>query len=173
MTVILLVLTIWTGAEARASATTQAGPTTKQAESMAAAFFQSYRTGDVPAMMPHFADAVLFVGDLKFLGEQTDVKGHRETTRDALTAAFTRMFARVGREKWSGAVALAKPALVRPTADGRYPGDMRSELPASFARSGDLIYELKLPGEGLHDALLFVLRPIGGQWKIVAHWADY
>jgi len=32
--------------------------------------------------------------------------------------------------------------------------------------------ELRFPGSGLDDVLLFVLRPIDGKFKVVAHWAD-
>jgi len=49
----------------------------------------------------------------------------------------------------------------------------QDEFVAKIVKAGEYLYELKAPGSGLDDVILFVLRPIDGRWKVVAHWADY
>ena len=143
-----------------------------QVEPITKKLLEAFRSGDVPAMKPLFADSVLFVGDLNFLGDAKGSRGQRDVTRDQLASAYTALFNAIGREKWAGLLKDIKQTLVRAT-QGGHPDDSKGELPKGFVRPGDYVFQLSLPGSGLDDVILFVLRPAAGKWQIVAHWADY
>lgn len=151
-----------------------ATPTAAQAESTAKSFLQALGAADVSGMKDHFADTVEFVGDLRFLGEPAGSRGPKKVTRDQIAAAYTRLFGAMGREKWIELTKPLQPTLTRAAKDAGHPDDVQGELPPAFVKTGEYLYELRFPGKtGLDDILLFVLRPIDGKWKIVAHWADY
>ena len=79
----------------------------------------------------------------------------------------------IGRAKWHELTKEAKPSLTRATRDGTHPEDTTGLLPPAFIKSGEYMFELRLPGSGLDDVILFVLREVGGKWQVAAHWADY
>jgi hypothetical protein len=143
-------------------------------EAVAKAFLDAFIAGDVTRMKEHFADKVHFVGDLRFLGEQTRGNGERDVTREQLAAAYRTMLDAMGREKWTSLTKQLVPSLNRATKNGGHPEDLNGELPAAFVKTGEFLFELKFPNKtGLDDILLFVLKPEGGALKITSHWADY
>ena len=73
-----------------------------QVEPITKKLLEAFRSGDVPAMKPLFADSVLFVGDLNFLGDAKGSRGQRDVTRDQLASAYAALFDAIGREKWAG-----------------------------------------------------------------------
>ena len=88
-------------------------------------------------------------------------------------AAYSKMFDAMGRTEWGALVKQAQPSLTRASKDGTHAEDTTNILPTAFVKAGEYLFELKFPGSGLDDVILFVLRPVDGKWKIVAHWADY
>jgi hypothetical protein len=144
-----------------------------QAESAAKALQQAFLTGDVPAMKTHFADKMRFIGDPRFLGEAGGPQVQRDLTRDELAAAYTKFFDAISRPKWREFAAQAKPTITRAAKDGSHPEDTTGVLPAAFIKAGEYVLELRFPGTGLDEVILFVLRDVGGKWQVVAHWADY
>jgi hypothetical protein len=148
-------------------------PNTAPAESAAKALQQAFNAGDTAAMKAHFADKIVFIGDPRFLGEGPGRQVQRDLSRDQLTDAYTKLFDAMGREKWRGLTAQAKPTLTRATKDGTHAEDTTGLLPAAFIKTGEYMLELRFPGSGLDDVILFVLREVGGKWQVVAHWADY
>jgi hypothetical protein len=143
------------------------------ADAAAKALQQAFITADVAAMKDHFADKIVFIGDPRFLGEGGRIHVLRDLTRDQLMDAYAKLFEAMGRAKWGELVKQAKPSLTRATKDGTHPEDTTGLLPPAFIRTGEYMLELKFPGSGLDDSILFVLRDVGGKWKVVAHWADY
>lgn len=150
-----------------------AQPNAVQAEATARALQQAFVAGDVAAMKEHFADKIVFIGDPRFIGEGGRLQVQRDLTRDQLTAAYEKLFEAMGRAKWTELVKQANPTLSRATKDGTHPDDTTGLLPPAFVKTGEYLFELRLPGSGLDDVVLFVLRDVGGKWKVVAHWADY
>ena len=148
-------------------------PDRSQAEATAKALFTAFVSMDAAAMREHFADKVLFIGDPQFLGEPRGVQVQRNLTRDQVMAAYSRMFTGMDRGKWAELGKVLTPTLTRVEKPGGYPEDKTGILPADFVKAGEFLYELKAPGSGLDDVILFVLRPVDGKWKVVAHWADY
>ena len=148
-------------------------PNAAQAEATAKALQQSFLSGDATAMKAHFADKVVFIGEPRFIGEGGRLQVQRDLTRDQLADAYVKLFDAMGREKWREATAQAKPTLTRATKDGSHPDDTTGLLPPAFIKTGEYMLELRLPGSGLDDVILFVLRDVGGKWQVVAHWADY
>ena len=151
----------------------QSGPDAAQAEAAAKSLVGAFGSLDAPAMKEHFADTVRFIGDPQFLGEPRGPQVQRDLSRDQLIAAYAKMFSTVDPLRWKDLAKQLKPTLKRATADGSHPEDTTGILPADFVKAGEYLYELKAPGSGLDDVILFVLRPIDGRWKVVAHWADY
>src|SRR5688572_11075882 len=135
-----------------------------QVEPVARKLIDAFRRGDAPAMKPLFADSVLFVGDLNFLGDAKGTRGQRDVTRDQLAAAYAALFDAIGREKWAALIKDTKQTLTRDTQGGGHPADSRGELPKGFVRPGDYVYQITAPGDGLVDLILFVLRPTAGKW---------
>lgn len=155
------------------SAGLSAQPNATQAESTAKALQQAFQAGDAAAMKVHFADKVVFIGEPRFIGEGGRIQVQRDLSRDQLTDAYVKLFDGIGREKWRELIAQAKPALTRAAKDGTHPEDTTGLLPPAFIKTGEYMLELRLPGSGLDDVILFVLRDVGGKWQVVAHWADY
>jgi hypothetical protein len=80
----------------------------------------------------------------------------------------------MGREQWTSLTKQLVPSLNRATKNGGHPEDANGELPATFVKTGEFLFELKFPNKtGLDDILLFVFKPEGGVLKITSHWADY
>ena len=150
-----------------------ASPESAQAEAAAQALLKAFTAGDVPAMSEHFAEKLLFIGDPQFLGESRGPQVHRDLTRAELAAAYTKLFDGMGRDRWTALVKQATPSVHRATANESHPEDTAGILPPDFAKAGDTVCEIRFRGSGLDDVLLFVLRPIDGKLKVVAHWADY
>ena len=144
-----------------------------QVEPVTKKLMDAFRAGDAGGLKDIFADKVLFVGDLNFLGDAKGSRGQREVTRDELTKAYTAFFAAVGKEKWDAAIKQTTNSLVRASQKGGHPDDSKGELPRNFVQLGDYVFQITHPGSGLDDLILFVLRPVGGKWQVVAHWADY
>jgi len=156
-----------------ATAAPQAGPDAAQAETTTKALLAAFGALDAPGMKEHFADTVQFIGDPQFLGEPRGLQVRRNLSRDQLTAAYAKMFSAIDPLRWKDLTKQLTPSLKRATADGSHPEDTTGILPSDFVKAGEYLYELKAPGSGLDDVILFVLRPIDGRWKVVAHWADY
>ena len=95
----------------------------------------------------------------------------RDLSREQLTDTYTKLFDAMGREKWRELTKQAKPSLTRATKDGSHSEDTTGLLPPAFIKAGEYMLELRLPGTGLDDVILFVLRDVGGKWQVVAHWA--
>ena len=152
---------------------TAAVPDAAQAEATTKSLLSAFTGCDAVKMKDHFADRVEFVGDPQFLGEDRGRQVHRDLTRDQLMAAYTKMFGGANCEQWTQLVKQSKPTLTRATKDGTHAEDTTGVLPPAFVKAGDYVYELRFPGSGLDDVILFILRPVGGQWKVAAHWADY
>ena len=148
-------------------------PNPSQVDATAKALQQAFLSGDATAMKAHFADKIIFIGDPRFLGEGGRIHVQRDLTRDQLADAYVKLFDAMGREKWREATAQAKPTLTRAAKDGSHPEDTTGLLPPAFIKTGEYMLELRLPGTGLDDVILFVLREAGGKWQVVAHWADY
>lgn len=148
-------------------------PNAAQAEAAAKALQQAFQAGDVAAMQAHFADKIVFVGDPRFLGEGGGPQVQRDLTRDQLAGAYTKFLDAVTRPKWQELTTRAKPSITRAAKDGSHPEDTTGILPPAFIKSGEYVLELRFPGTGLDDVILFVLRDVGGKWQVVAHWADY
>ena len=148
-------------------------PNAAPAEAAGKALQQAFLAGDETAMKAHFADKIVFIGDPRFIGEGGRIHVQRDLSRDQLTNAYARLFEAMGREKWREATAQVKPTLTRATKDGSHPEDTAGLLPPAFIKTGEYMLELRLPGSGLDDVILFVLRDVGGKWVVVAHWADY
>jgi hypothetical protein len=146
-------------------------PAATQADA-AKALQTAFLAGDAAAMKAHFADKVVFVGDPRFLGEDGRKQGRWDLTRDQLTDAYTKLFEAIG-PKWREAAKQAQPSLTRAAKDGTHPEDTTGLLPPAFIKTGEYMLELKFPGSGLDDVVLFVLRDVGGKWLVVAHWADF
>jgi hypothetical protein len=155
------------------SAGPSAQPSASQIDSTAKAFQQAFLAGDAAAMKDHFADKVVFIGDPRFIGEGGRLQVQRDLSRDQLTDAYTKLFDAMGRPKWRELTAQAKPTLTRAAKDGTHPEDTTGLLPPAFIKAGEYMLEFRLPGSGLDDVILFVLRDVGGKWQVVAHWADY
>lgn len=151
----------------------QAAPDAAQAEAATKALFDAFGSLNAPAMKDHFADTVRFIGDPQFLGESRGPQVMRELSRDQLIAAYTKMFSTIDPLMWKDLAKQLKPSLKRATATGSHAEDTTGILPPDFIKAGEYMFELKAPGSGLDDVILFVLRPVGGKWKVVAHWADY
>ncbi len=148
-------------------------PDAALAEGAAKSLLSAFTGCNVAKMKEHFADQVQFVGDPQFLGEGRGPQVHRDLTRDQLMAAYTRMFSGMSCEQWTLLVKQSKATLTRAAKDGTHVEDTTGILPPAFVKSGDYVYELRFPGTGLDDVILFIFRPVGGQWKVAAHWADY
>ncbi len=148
-------------------------PNVAQAEAAAKALQQAFLAGDVPAMQAHFADKIVFIGDPRFLGEGGGRQVQRDLTRDQLAGAYTTFLDAITRPKWRELTAQAKPTITRAAKDGSHPVDTTGILPPDFIKTGEYVLELRVPGTGLDDVILFVLRDVGGKWQVVAHWADY
>jgi hypothetical protein len=148
-------------------------PDAALAEAAATSLLSAFTGCNVAKMKEHFADQVQFVGDPQFLGENRGPQVLRDLTRDQLMAAYTKMFSGMSCEQWTLLVKQSKATLTRATRDGTHVEDTTGILPPAFVKSGDYVYELRFPGTGLDDVILFILRPVGGQWKVTAHWADY
>ena len=144
-----------------------------QVEPITKTLFEAFRSGDVPALKGLFADKVLFAGDLAFLGDGRGSRGAREITRDELAKAYDSFYKAIGTEKWTGLIKQTTQSLVRANQKGGHPDDSKAELPKNFVLVGDYVYQLSFPGSGMDDIILFILRPVDGKWRIVAHWADY
>jgi hypothetical protein len=151
----------------------QAAPDAAQAETATKALFAAFGSLDAAAMKEHFADTVQFIGDPQFLGESRGPQVMRNLKRDQLIDAYTKMFSTVDPLRWKDLAKQLKPTLKRATVAGSHPEDTTGLLPADFVKAGEYLFELKAPGSGLDDVILFVLRPIDGRWKVIAHWADY
>lgn len=167
----LLTLALAAGLAFQASQT--ATPDRALAEATTKALLAAFVAADAAAMKDHFADKVLFVGDPQFLNEPRGYQVQRELTRDQIIGAYARMFQTVDRAKWAGLGKVLTPSLTRVEKTGSHREDTTGILPADFVKAGEFLYELKAPGSGLDDVILFVLRPVDGKWKVVAHWADY
>ena len=170
--VISLVLAVSVVVQA-ATPPAQATPDAAQAETTAQALLAAFSAMDAPAMKEHFAGTIRFIGDPQFLGEPRGQQVMRDLTRDQVISAYTKMFSGIDPATWKGLVKQLKPSLARATTAGSHREDTTGLLPADFVKAGEYLYELKAPGSGLDDVILFVLRPVEGRWKIVAHWADY
>ena len=155
------------------SAGLSAQPNATQAESTAKALQQAFQAGDVAAMKAHFADKIVFIGDPRFLGEGPGRQVQRDLSRDQLADAYTKFYDAMGRDNWRELAARAKPTLTRAAKDGTHSEDTTGVLPPAFIKTGEYMLELRFPGSGLDDVILFVLRDVGGKWQVVAHWADY
>lgn len=170
-----IVISLALAASLLAQATTapQTVPDAAQAEATTKALFAAFGSLDAPGMKEHFADTVRFIGDPQFLGEPRGLQVQRDLSRDQLIAAYAKMFATVDPLRWKDLAKQLKPSLKRATAAGSHPEDTTGLLPPDFVKADEYLYELKAPGSGLDDVILFVLRPIDGRWKVIAHWADY
>ena len=155
------------------SAPVSPSPEAAQAEAAAQALLKAFTAGDVPALSEHFADIVAFIGDPQFLGEPGGPQIRRDLTRAELAAAYTKLFDGMGRDQWTALVKRATPKVHRATANESHPEDTTGVLPPDFAKAGEYVCELRFPGSELDDVLLFVLRPVDGKFRVVAHWADY
>jgi hypothetical protein len=144
-----------------------------QAQATWQALLKAFTAGDVKGITEHFADKMLFIGDPQFLGEPRGLQVRRELTRDQLSSAYTTLFDAMGRDKWTALVKQSKPSVRRAVKAESHIEDTTGILPADFIKAGEYVCELRFPGSGLDDVLLFVLRPIDGKFKVVAHWADY
>jgi hypothetical protein len=151
----------------------QAVPDAAAAEAVTKSLFAAFGSMDAAAMKDHFAATVRFIGDPQFLGESRGPQVSRELTRDQLMAAYSKMFSTMDPERWRPLVKLLKPSLTRAVAAGGHPEDTNGLLPGDFVKPGEYLFELRAPGSGLDDVILFVLRPVDGRWKVIAHWADY
>jgi hypothetical protein len=148
-------------------------PNAPQPDAAAKALQQAFLSGDATAMKAHFADKIVFIGDPRFLGEDGRQQVQRDLSRDQLTDAYTKLFDAMGRDKWRELTKQAKPSLTRAAKDGTHAEDTTGLLPPAFIKTGEYMLELRFPGSGLDDVILFVLRDVGGKWQVVAHWADY
>ena len=155
------------------AAATPGTPDQKQAEASAKALLAAFVAADAAAMKEHFADKVQFIGDPQFLNEPRGRQVQRDLTRDQMTAAYARMFETMDRTRWAELGKVLTPTLTRVEKTGGHREDTTGILPVDFVKAGEFLYELKAPGSGLDDVILFVLRPVAGKWQIVAHWADY
>jgi hypothetical protein len=143
-----------------------------QVEPVSKKLWEAFRTADAPALKELFADKVLFVGDLNFLGDPKGSRGQRAVTRDELAAAYASLFKAIGSDKWTVLIKDTKQTLVR-SKGGGHPDDTKGELPKGFVLAGDYVFQVSFPGSGMDDIILFALRPTAGKWQVVAHWADY
>lgn len=148
-------------------------PSTAEAEATAQTLLKAFTAGDVPGIAQHFADKVLFIGDPQFLGGPRGPHPRVELTREQLTEAYTKMLNAMGRDRWTTILKQAKPIIRRAVSDESHAEDTNGILPANFIKAGEHVLELKFPGSGIDDVVLFVLRAIDGKFKVVAHWADY
>ena len=154
-------------------------PTGREVAAAAAvtkAFSQGLAAADVAAIKGFFAEHVLFAGDLRFVvgGSAGQSHGHLVVTREQLSDAYARLFDRIDQAKWKATLIGAVESLKLAVKDGDHLDDPSGQLPAGFVKAGDYVYELRRPDRtGLDDALLFVIRPLGGKLLIIAHWADY
>src|SRR5262245_12923778 len=101
-----------------------------QVEASVKAFLDAFKAGNVTAMKSLFADNVLFVGDLSFLGDSKGTHGQRNQTRDELAAAYTAFFKAIGQEMWTGVFQKTTQSLTRATKGG-HPADSKGELPGT------------------------------------------
>ena len=133
-------------------------------DSVTTAFRGAMASGDVTRMKGHFADSVVFAGDVRFVGGTRELE-RMVVSRDQLAEAYTRMFGSVDRAQWAVLIGRAIPKVTRAARDGEQ---------LESVKAGDYVYALSQPGRsGADDTLLFVLRPVGGRFRIVAHYADY
>lgn len=138
-------------------------------EATAKQFFEAFTAGDVKKMETHFDDQILFDGDSKFLGRSPQEEPAK-LTKQQLLAAYTKLFERVGSEKWEQAFKKCKPTLTEAAADGK---------PIKVVKKGDYVYDLHfreaIKGQraGLDEAVIFVFRKVDNQYLIVGHYADY
>jgi len=144
-----------------------------QVEPVAKSLMDAFRKGDATALKAFFGDKVLFVGDLTLLGEPRGTRGQREVTRDELAKAYAALFTGIGNEKWDALLKQTTTSLTRAAQKGGHPDDSKGELPKGFVLVGDYVFQITFPGSGMDDLILFVLRPTGAKWQVVAHWADY
>ena len=169
MTIVLLAALVAPGMQAQDAQATERA----EVERVAKTLWDAFSTANAAGLKGVFADKVLFVGDLAFLGEPKGTKGQQDVTRDQLTAAYASLFTAIGKEKWTGLLDQTKQTLIRASQKGGHPDDSKGELPKGFVQVGDYVYQVSFPGSGMDDIILFVLRPTASKWQIVAHWADY
>jgi hypothetical protein len=151
----------------------QAVPDAAAAEAVTKSLFAAFGSMDAAAMKDHFAATVRFIGDPQFLGESRGPQVSRELTRDQLMAAYSKMFSTMDPERWRPLVKLLKPSLTRAVAAGGHPEDTNGLLPGDFVKPGEYLFELRAPGSGLDDVILFVLRPVDGPMESDRTLADY
>jgi hypothetical protein len=151
----------------------QATPGAAQVEATTRPLFAAFAAMDAEALKDHLADSVRFIGDPRFLGETGRRQVVRDLKRDELVAAYARMFSAMDKDRWGGLIKQVTPSLSRATSPGSHPEDTKGLLPSDFVKAGEYLYQLKAPGSGLDDVILFVLRLVDGKWRVVAHWADY
>jgi hypothetical protein len=162
------------------------------AQAMADSFLVALRNGDGAVLARIFADTVRFAGE----GRVISVNGMRGTIElppgarslepepgvvwaanfraaelkgTDMSAGFARVVAEAGLARWQSVMNKVMPSLTRVASDG--------EL-YRHTRAGDYVYDLhvreanKGARAGLDEAMLFVLRPTRGGFRIVVVWAD-
>jgi hypothetical protein len=148
----------------------------------------AYAQADFSAIEPYLADTLAFDGDVQVLADRVEGKVvlHDATAvlrqqvplgpgwltatvgGPSLVASYRRLVEKVGRERLVGVLAQ------RPWKDLR---SDRDGYPYREVRAGDFVLFTHLRAEEgpeiLDEAIVFVLRPIDGRHRIVAHVADF
>lgn len=163
-------------------------------DSVAARIHAAYAAADADALGRWFADSVAFDGDAKVIadvqggsesGERTVVM-HDPTARlrpdevvnpnwiaatlsaNSLTNSYRKLVAQIGREQMAELLATLPWRVIRSDRNG---------YPYRQVREGDHVIILHLDGDRPDDnlglAVMFVLREVDDEVRIVAHLADY
>jgi hypothetical protein len=157
-------------------------------EAAAAAIHSAYITGDIDALQKWFADTLTFDGEVRVLvkqaGGQQELRDTTVVLRDedvlrpgwiaatltapALADAYRALLQEIGSERFTEIVS-GRPWKVMKID--------RSGFPYPAVKAGDYIVVLHLrrdsEPENLDEAVIFVLREVRGEQRVVAHLADY
>lgn len=147
-------------------------PRTETVESVVTTFLDEYSKGNAEDLGRYFAPKVAIHGDTGFLGTETPSQPRKvfDFSSGDLVDGYSKFFEKVGKERWAQMTTQLKPTLVEAkVADEPFPG----------VEVGDFVYDLHfreaIKGEarGLDEAVIFVFRKLGQNYKIVAHYADF
>lgn len=109
-------------------------------------------------MQSHFADRVLVVGDLDFIGGTG--RGSQEVSAAELATAYSNLFERLTPQGWTDKLTGRRALVLGAQRDGHH---------ADYAKAGDWIFELGRPdSQKIETILVFVFRKTGDTARIVA-----
>ena len=157
-------------------------------EAIASRITAAYAAADISPLAPLLAESITFDGEVAFIGVRN--QGRLElhdptiTVRDGeglepgLTAAtlssrsmlelYDRMFEQIGRDRFVGVMTNRPWRLLLADREG---------APFRHVRPGDYVLSTHFRSdegpEVLDEAVIFLLRPIGGEYRIVSHIADF